>query len=79
VEISRAGQYRITLQTFPAEESGTAHFRLNDVAIEQKVTKGADGCVFPGVSLPAGPARLTAYLLTGYRKFGARYVEVQML
>lgn len=79
VDISRGGQYKIALQLFPAEEAGTAHFRLNDVWLQQKVSKGDSACVFPAVSLAAGPARLTAYLLAGYKKFGARYVEVQRL
>src|ERR1051326_7771601 len=35
VDVARAGSYRITLQTFPAESNGSAHFRLNGVALEQ--------------------------------------------
>ena len=77
IEVAQSGTYQIELQTFPVEDNGTVHFRLNGVTAEQDMAKGSEEYRFWNVWLPKGSGRMEAFVLAGYKKFGARYVQLE--
>ncbi|UCH34404.1 MAG: sulfatase-like hydrolase/transferase, partial [Armatimonadota bacterium] len=77
VKVAAAGEYDVTLRFAAAEGGEEAHFRLGDVVRRERLEAGATSCVFAGVSLMAGDARLEAWLTAGGKPVGARYVDVE--
>ncbi len=79
ITVASAGAYRITLRfpTTPSPES--AHLRIGAAAGERALGPGAADCVFEGVRLPVGDARLEAWLASGGRRVGPRWVDVERI
>jgi len=76
VRVAAAGTYTVRLR-FPAvEQAAGALFRLGDVALGIPLHGGEESCEFAGMALPAGDARLEAFLQQGSRYTGVHYVDV---
>ncbi len=79
VEVERSGKYEITLRFEKTTSPATARCALGGVALQSEVPAGAVEWVFKEVSLPAGPARLEAWLERDGEKVGAHYVDVRSI
>lgn len=77
VDVTSAGDYRVTLRFPEVSEACRAHFSLGDVMMEQPVAQGAGSVTFVDVRLPAGPARLEAWLIQGEQTPGVHYVDLE--
>ena len=67
---------RSDFRRFLSKIAGQCRFRLNGVTLEQDIAKGAEKYHFQNVWLPKGKGKMEAFVLAGYKKFGARYVEL---
>jgi arylsulfatase A-like enzyme len=75
----KAGRYDLRLRFAPIEADTPVTFRLGDVRLEAIAPAGATEWTFPGVALPAGPARLEAWLSPpGGKDVGVLYVDVTL-
>jgi arylsulfatase A-like enzyme len=54
----------------------TAHLRIGDVVMERPLEPNQKSVKFTGVKLPAGPAKIEAWIATGDETVGARFVEI---
>ncbi len=77
VEITRDGSYEITLRFKEVPDAATAVIVVGKESIMQEVRKGATSCVFEGVKLSAGPARLEGRIELDKKTVGVEYVEVK--
>lgn len=74
----KPGDYAVSLQLFPAPDSGVVRLMLNEFQLETPIVKGATVCRFERVRLD-GAGRFTADVLVGWKKYAARYVELHRL
>jgi len=77
VKVATAGEYDITLRFSARLPAREAHFRLGDNSLSQALDEGATACVFQRVPLPAGDARLEAWLEADGRRRGVSYVDLK--
>jgi hypothetical protein len=54
----------------------TAHLRIGDVDMDRPIEPGQKSVKFTGVKLPAGPAKIEAWIATGDGTVGVRFVEI---
>jgi hypothetical protein len=54
----------------------TMHLRIGDLHLERAVEPGQKSVKFTGVKLPAGAARIEAWIATGDETVGVRFVEI---
>ncbi|MGA2660269.1 MAG: arylsulfatase [Verrucomicrobiota bacterium] len=79
VDVRRPGEYAVTLRFAKASQPAIARLELGSVRAQQEVGGGATTAIFPGLSLPPGPARLEAVLESAAGRTGMEYVEVRFL
>jgi arylsulfatase A-like enzyme len=77
VTVARAGTYDVALRVAAAKEAGTAHFRLAGTSAADRLAPGATAYTFRGLTLPAGDARLEAWVERGGESAGVLDVEVK--
>lgn len=75
--ITRPGAHEVKLQFPAAKADGTAHVSIAGVNASTKIKKGDTECRLNGMKLPAGPARLEAWLAQGRDQIGVHYVTVK--
>lgn len=79
VKVVAASTYDIKLRFDPAQADGEATFACSGVSARQAIKSGQAECVFRGVKLPPGPARLEAGLACGQAVLGVQYVELKRI
>lgn len=62
IVVAQAGRFDIKLDLQPRQFASEAHFDVAGVKGKVSVPAGVADCVFHGVGLPAGPARLLAWV-----------------
>lgn len=77
--VTKAGDYRFTLTFPPAKKDTTAYVRLGTVQVSQPISAGATSCTFKTVTLPAGDARLEAWLKRDLKSETVTFLEVKAL
>lgn len=79
VDVRQAGTFEIAFRFTPRTSPGQARFRLGEVFLKTSapIEPGATSCVFRGVRLPRGAARLEAVLEFQGREAGVNYVDVR--
>jgi len=77
VHVAAGGEYEIGLRFAAGVPAREAHLRLGGVAVSQPLEEGATECVFSGVRLSAGDARLEAWLEADGQRRGVAYVDVK--
>lgn len=76
VEVAAAGQYDVRLRFRAPERKASAHFALAGKSLDRPVAAGEGTVLFSGVELPAGPARLEAWIAEDGSRVGVMFVEV---
>jgi hypothetical protein len=77
VTVARAGSYDVALRLAAAKEGGMVHFRLAGTSAVDRLVPGATAYTFRGLKLPAGDARLEAWVERGGASVGVLDVEVK--
>ena len=77
VLVTEAGAYSVRARFPEPDEPAIAHFKLDGVAIQQRVEPGASWCMFEPVELPEGPGQLETWLETGGTRKPARYIHLE--
>jgi arylsulfatase A-like enzyme len=75
VQLAEAADYAVTL-TFAPAEAKAVHLRVGDVTVERPLEPGQKSIKLPAVALPAGPARLEAWVGEGDDSVGVLSAEV---
>jgi arylsulfatase A-like enzyme len=75
--VTRAGAHEIRLQFPEAKANGEAHVAIAGVTASARVKAGENACKLAGLKLPAGPARLEAWLVQGREQLGVHHVTVR--
>lgn len=75
VNVTRAGNYDVTLRFKPQPKPATVHFELGLAKAEQAVREGTEMVIFRNIALTAGPGLLEAYLTANNQKIGVTFVE----
>jgi len=76
VLVMRAGSFDITLHFAPRRFSTTVHISLNGTSRERTLDAGATECAFKAMPVPAGPARLEAWVEGNRSRAGVLDVAV---
>lgn len=76
VNVSTAGTYEVTVRLNAPKAKGEIHLRVGGADHVQPLEKGTSTCSFKAIQLPAGDAKLEAWLDGGNRKAGAAYVDI---
>ena len=79
VNVVERGGYNVKLRFDAAKAAGEATLTCGDTSARTKIAAGASECDFKNVSLPSGPRRLEARLITGADTRGPTYIEVTRL
>jgi len=79
VEILKAAQYEVRLRFRPLQSDAVCYFKLRSVILKQELRKGDEEFTFQGVDLPAGSARLEAWINQGDKNTGTKYVDVKLI
>jgi arylsulfatase A-like enzyme len=77
VDVRRAGRYHIKVRTKELDQEARVHFRLQDEEVSAVLSAGETSVELPELSLPAGPARLEAWVDLGGQTRGVWYVDVE--
>jgi hypothetical protein len=77
VTVERAGTYEVALRFAPIPPDAAAHVRLAGESREAKPAPGATALTFTGLKLPAGDARLEAWVEREGVSLGVLDVEVK--
>jgi hypothetical protein len=77
VNVVAHARFDIKVLFDPLKQDGEAALSCGSVSTRQPVRAGASECIFHGVPLPFGPARLEVSLVKGPASAGAKYVEVK--
>ena len=76
LDVAAAGDYELTLQFKEAEQVRTFHLRVAELELEKSVEAGQKSIKLSGVKLPAGAAKLEAWLAAGDERVGVHFVEL---
>lgn len=79
VDIRAKARYDVTLLFQPVKNSGEASFGLGHLTKRMNVGVGETRCVFSRVTLPRGPAHLSAAVQAGNKAVEVMYVEVRKI
>ena len=77
VNLPAAGTFDVAVTLKGVKDGSTVHVRLGDVSAETAVAAGATAYSFRGLKLPAGDARLEAWVQRGGESAGVWDVEVR--
>ncbi len=77
VQFVRAAQYDFRFRMPAITAAGKATLKVGEISLDVPMAAGAAEAFFAGVNLPAGPARLEAFLETGGLQRGPHYVDVK--
>lgn len=77
VNVVTSTRYDVKLRFDSSKTDSEATLSCGSFSARRSIKAGAAECVFSGVQLPLGPARLNAGLVRGAATVGARYVEVK--
>ena len=77
VRIGQAGRYEVKLLFARTSGAAQAHFQLGKASLDKPLEAGATSCVFDGVALAEGDARLEAWIDQAGKTVGVHYVEVR--
>jgi arylsulfatase A-like enzyme len=77
VNLPAAGTFDVTVSLREVKETSTVQFRLGGIAAEVAVMAGGTATTFRGLKLPAGDARLEAWLERAGNQTGVWDVEVK--
>ncbi len=79
VEILKTAKYDIRLRFHPLQSDAVGYFKLRNVILKQELRKGDEECTLQTVNLPAGSARLEAWINQGDKNTGMQYVDVKLI
>ena len=79
VTLPRGGTFDVAVRLAGVKDGSTAHFRLGGVSAAEQVAAGTTGHTFHGLTLPAGDAKLEAWVERGGETVGVQDVIVKRI